>query len=111
MLGKKEKIRKQYRAEGSERVRVALNRKNDSVRLKKEKESLQKLVLETTAWIAKPKKGEVPCPDIIKEPLADFLAGIDTSSKKLLTKGVATQSDLKFAIAMDSLATVAYLCK
>lgn len=101
----KEKIRKKYRAEGSERVRVALNRKNDSVRLKKEKESLQKLVLETTAWITKPKKGEVPCPDIIKEPLADFLAGIDTSSKKLLTKGVATQRDLKFAIAMDSLAT------
>lgn len=101
----KEKIRKQYRAEGSERVRVALNRKNDSVRLKKEKESLQKLVLETTAWIANPKKGEVPCPDIIKEPLADFLAGIDTSSKKLLTKGVATQRDLKFVMAMDSLAT------
>ena len=66
---------------------------------------LQKLVLETAKWISYPKKEDVKCPDILRVPYADFLKGIDFSSKTMLEKGEQTRNDLRIASAMDSLAT------
>ena len=66
---------------------------------------LQQLVLKTSKWISYPKKGEVKCPDILRAPYADFLNGIDMSSKRLLNGGEQTKNDLRMATAMDSLAT------
>ena len=70
-----------------------------------ERVKLQQLVLNTSKWIAYPKKGEVKCPDILRAPYADFLKGIDFSSKRLLNGGEQTRNDLRMATAMDSLAT------
>lgn len=69
------------------------------------KAKLQQIVLETAKWISYPKKDDVKCPDIIRAPYADFLKGIDFSSKTLLEKGEQTKNDLRMASAMDSLAT------
>lgn len=69
------------------------------------KAKLQKLVLETAKWISYPKKGDVKCPDILRAPYADFLKGIDFSSKTLLEKGEQTKNDMRMTMAMDSLAT------
>ena len=66
---------------------------------------LQKLVLDTVNWITYPAKTDVKCPDILKKPYADFLNGIDLSSKRLANGGDATKNDLRLSNAMDSLAT------
>ena len=66
---------------------------------------LQKLVLDTTNWIAYPGKKDVKCPDLLKKPYADFLNSIDLSSKRLASGGDPTKNDLKLANAMGSLAT------
>ena len=69
------------------------------------REKLQKLVLDTVKWITYPTKTDVKCPDILKKPYADFLNGIDLSSKRLENGGDPTKNDLRLANAMDSLAT------
>ena len=66
---------------------------------------LQKLVLDTAKWISYPAKTDVKCPDILKQPYADFLNGIDLSSKRLANGGDPTNNDLRLANAMGSLAT------
>ena len=66
---------------------------------------LQKLVLDTTNWIAYPGKKDVKCPDLLKKPYSDFLNSIDLSSKRLASGGDPTKNDLKLANAMGSLAT------
>ena len=69
------------------------------------REKLQKLVLDTVKWISYPAKTEVKCPDILKQPYADFLNGIDMSSQRLANGGDPTKNDLRLANAMGSLAT------
>ena len=66
---------------------------------------LQKLVLDTVNWITYPAKTDVKCPDILKKPYADFLNGIDLSSKRQANGGDPTKNDLRLANAMGSLAT------
>ena len=66
---------------------------------------LQKLVLDTTNWIAYPGKKDVKCPDLLKKPYSDFLNSIDLSSKRLASGGDPTKNDLKLASSMGSLAT------
>ncbi len=66
---------------------------------------LQKLVLDTVKWISYPAKTDVKCPDILKQPYADFLNSIDLSSKRLANDGDPTKNDLRLANAMGSLAT------
>ena len=69
------------------------------------REKLQKLVIDTAKWISYPSKTDVKCPDILKQPYADFLNGIDLSSKRLAAGGDPTKNDLRLTSAMDSLAT------
>ena len=69
------------------------------------REKLQKLVIETAKWISYPSKTDVKCPDILKKPYADFLNGIDLSSKRKAAGGDPTKNDLRLTNAMDSLAT------
>ena len=69
------------------------------------RDKLQKLVLDTVKWITYPTKTDVKCPDILKQPYADFLNGIDLSSKRLENGGDPTKNDLRLANAMGSLAT------
>ena len=69
------------------------------------REKLQKLVLDTVKWITYPTKTDVKCPDILKQPYADFLRSIDLSSKRLADGGDPTKTDLRLANAMGSLAT------
>ena len=69
------------------------------------REKLQKLVIETAKWISYPSKTDVKCPDILKQPYADFLKGIDLSSKRKAAGGDPTKNDLRLTNAMDSLAT------
>lgn len=69
------------------------------------KAKLQKLVLDTVKWISYPSKTDVKCPDILKQPYADFLNGIDLSSQRLAKGGDPTKADLRLANAMGSLAT------
>lgn len=69
------------------------------------REKLQKVVLDTVKWITYPSKTDVKCPDILKQPYADFLNGIDLSSQRLANGGDPTQNDLRLANAMSSLAT------
>ena len=65
---------------------------------------LQKLVLDTSKWISYPSKTDVKCPDFLRAPYANFLQGIDLSSKRKLKGGDPTQNDLRVGSAMDELA-------
>lgn len=66
---------------------------------------LQKLVLDTAKWLAHPAKTDVKCPDMLKQPYADFLNCIDMTSERLAKGGDPTKNDLRMANAMGSLAT------
>ncbi len=68
------------------------------------KTKLQKLVIETSKWISYPTKDDVKCPDILREPYANFLKSINLSSQTLLKGGGETHNDIKVANAMSSLA-------
>ena len=69
------------------------------------REKLQKLVIDTVKWITYPSKTDVKCPDILKQPYADFLNSIDLSSQRLANGGDPTKNDLRLTNAMSSLAT------
>lgn len=88
----------QQRKDAVNRIRETRD-KNDA------KDKLQKLVLQTAKWISYPAKDDVKCPDILRQPYADFLKSIDLSSKRKLEGGEDTKNDLRIASAMDSLAT------
>ena len=85
---------------------LASKKKAIETREKREaREKLQKLVLDTVKWISYPTKTDVKCPDILKQPYADFLNGIDLSSNRQANGGDPTKNDLRLANAMGSLAT------
>lgn len=69
------------------------------------KAELQKLVIDTAKWISYPAKTDVKCPDLLKQPYANFLNSIDMSSERLSKGGDPTKNDLRLANAMGSLAT------
>ena len=85
--------------------KAAVSKARETAEKRSAKEKLQKLVLDTTKWLTYPAKTDVKCPDILKKPYADFLNGIDMSSKRLANGGDPTKNDLRLANAMDSLAT------
>lgn len=101
-MKKKQKEREEQLKESR---KVAFDKVIETRNKNEAKAKLQKLVLETAKWISYPKKGDVKCPDILRVPYADFLNGIDFSSKTLLEKGEQTKNDYRMALAMDSLAT------
>ena len=94
---RKEKITERHKA--SRKKVIETRDKRDATA------KLQKLVLDTVKWITYPAKDAVKCPDMLKQPYADFLNGIDLSSKRLAKGGDPTKTDLKLTNAMDSLAT------
>ena len=105
-----------YREKVAKTQRELLTRYKDQAKIQRAKvtetrdkgearEKLQKLILKTIKWLSYPNKEDVKCPDILKEPYAEFLKSIDLSSKRLLNGGDPTQNDLRLASAMDSLAT------
>ena len=85
--------------------KAAVAKARETAEKRDAREKLQKLVLDTVKWITYPTKTDVKCPDILKKPYADFLNGIDLSSKRLANGGDPTKNDLRLANAMDSLAT------
>lgn len=91
--------------EQAERFKESREKVKETRAKSEAKAKLQKLVLDTARWISYPKKDEVKCPDILRAPYADFLRGIDMSSKRVLNGGEQTNNDLRMAMAMDSLAT------
>lgn len=106
------KLRQEYRDSSDKRIQEIKDRhkaakaKVTESRAKREATSkLMHLVLDTARWIDRPKKGEIKVPDVLKKPYADFLNSIDLSSKRLAAGGDPTQSDLRMANAMSSLAT------
>lgn len=92
---------KRYRE--SRKAAVAKTRETAAKRDARAK--LQKLVLDTSRWIAHPSKTEAKCPDLLKQPYAEFLNSIDMSSERLAKGGDPTKNDLHLANAMGSLAT------
>ena len=90
-------------------MRISKKKAVDKVRETRDKNDakvkLQKLVLETSKWLSYPAKDDVKCPDILREPYANFLEGIDLSSKRAIEGGEPTHNDIKVANAMSSLAT------
>lgn len=101
----RERVRKRTAEKGREAMKEAVKQTRESRDKAEATKKLQKLVLETARWLKNPTKTEVKCPDLLKPAYAEFLDGIDLSSKRLLKGGDPTQNDLKIASAMDSLAT------
>lgn len=93
------------KAEYHRKRKAAVSEARESAAKLDAREKLQKLVLDTVKWISYPTKTDVKCPDILKKPYADFLNGIDLSSKRLASGGDPTKNDLRLANAMGSLAT------
>ena len=87
----------QRRKESVEKVRESAAKTEAKVKL-------QKLILKTSKWISYPGKDDVKCPDILRGPYAEFLKGIDLSSKRLLEGGEPTHNDERVANAMNNLA-------
>ena len=82
----------------------ALERQRETRDKNDAKTKLQKLILETSKWISYPGKDDVKCPDILREPYAKFLQGIDLSSQRLQEGGDPTHNDERVANAMNNLA-------
>ena len=83
----------------------AVAKARETAEKREAKAKLQKLVIDTAKWISYPAKTDVKCPDILKQPYADFLNSIDMSSERLAKGGDPTNNDLRLANAMGSLAT------
>lgn len=98
-------VRKRMEEKGRELKTKAVQKKTESIYRKREKDKLQKLILDTARWLKSPSKNEVKCPDFLRVPFAAFLESIDMSSKSLLNGGHATKNDYRIASTMDSLAT------
>ena len=95
----------QWHSEVKEKYQTSKKKAIETREKREAREKLQKLVLDTAKWISYPAKTDVKCPDILKQPYADFLNGIDLSSKRLADGGDPTKNDLRLANAMGSLAT------
>ena len=87
-----------------ETYRNTLEKRKEATAAREARAKLQKLVLDTAKWLAYPSKTDVKCPDILREPYAEFLSSIDLTSKRQLKGGEATHNDLRIKSAMDSLA-------
>ena len=94
-----------WQSEVKEKYQASKKKAIETREKREAREKLQKLVLDTAKWISYPSKTDVKCPDILKQPYANFLNGIDLSSKRLADGGDPTKTDLRLANAMDSLAT------
>lgn len=68
------------------------------------KKRLKNLILETSKWVATPKKDDVKCPDILRAPYAEFLQAINFSSERYLKTGEYTKEDLRLIGAFGELA-------
>lgn len=101
----KDMVRKRERERVKAASEVYRKKSIETMEKREARLKLQKLVLDTAKWISYPKKDEVKCPDLLKKPYADFLNGIDLSSKRLAEGGDPTKNDLRMANAMSSLAT------
>lgn len=86
------------------RRKESVERVKESAAKTEAKVKLQQLILKTSKWISYPGKDDVKCPDILRKPYADFLKGIDLSSKRLLEGGEPTHNDDRVATAMNNLA-------
>ena len=95
----------QWHSEVKEKYQASKKKAIETREKREAREKLQKLVIDTAKWISYPAKTDVKCPDILKQPYADFLNGIDLSSKRLAEGGDPTKNDLRLANAMGSLAT------
>lgn len=87
-----------------ETYRNTLEKRKEATAAREARAKLQKLVLDTAKWLAYPSKTDVKCPDILREPYAEFLSSIDLTSKRQRKGGEATHNDLRIKSAMDSLA-------
>lgn len=96
---------KQWQSEVKEKYQASKKKAIETRDKREAREKLQKLVIDTAKWISYPSKTDVKCPDILKQPYADFLNGIDLSSQRLAHGGDPTKNDLRLANAMSSLAT------
>ena len=94
-----------WQSEVKEKYQASKQKAIETREKREAREKLQKLVIDTVKWITYPTKTDVKCPDILKRPYADFLNGIDLSSKRLADGGDPTKNDLRLTNAMDSLAT------
>ena len=95
----------QWQSEVKEKYQASKKKAIETREKREAREKLQKLVLDTVKWIYYPSKTDVKCPDLLKQPYADFLNSIDMSSKRLADGGDPTKADLRLANAMGSLAT------
>ena len=98
---KQQQISERYR----ESRQKAVTKARETAAKRDAKAKLQKLVLDTAKWISHPAKTDVKCPDVLKQPYADFLNNIDMSSERLAKGGDPTKNDLRLANAMGSLTT------
>ena len=96
---------KQWHSQVKDKYQASKKKAIETREKRDAREKLQKLVLDTVKWITYPTKTDVKCPDILKQPYADFLNGIDLSSKRLANGGDPTKNDLRLSNAMGSLAT------
>ena len=99
------KTQREMMARYQESRQKAVAKVRETAEKRDAKAKLQKLVLDTAKWISYPAKTDVKCPDILKQPYADFLNSIDMSSERLSKGGDPTKNDLRLANAMGSLAT------
>ena len=94
-----------WQSEVKEKYQASKKKAIETREKREAREKLQKLVLDTAKWISYPSKTDVKCPDILKQPYANFLKGIDLSSKRLADGGDPTKTDLRLTSSMESLAT------
>ena len=66
-----------WQSEVKEKYQVSKKKAIETRDKREAREKLQKLVLDTVKWITYPSKTDVKCPDILKQPYADFLNSID----------------------------------
>lgn len=89
--------------EAREKRKQAIDKTKESIAKRTEKDKLQKQVTDTIQWLSHPTKTQMPCPDVLKAPFADFLKSIDFSSKRKLEGKGDTQNDVRMSDKLDTL--------
>lgn len=103
------KARRIIEKKDSEKTKEALkryrDRRDNSAKIKKYRERIQKNVNDLSAWVLNPNNKEAVkhIPEIIRNDVIGFLTSIDFTSKRQLSGKAATKADAEFANRLERL--------
>ena len=102
------KARKVIEAQDNEKMRyemdVLVDRMNNAAAVKRYKAHIKSDVADLTDWLTNPdlKNARARVPEVLKNPVGEFIKSIDFTSKRQLRGGEATKADKEFMLRLEA---------